>query len=68
MGESRRSLHSALRLCLGAQESGPLSEPEAAAVLRQCLSVVAACHERGVVHGDIKPANFLMVGKAERMR
>ena len=35
-------------------------------VLFEVLQVVAACHRRGVCHGDIKPANFLMARKPVR--
>lgn len=42
------------------QEQGPFSERQASLVLYQCLSVIAACHSLNVVHGDVKPANFLL--------
>ena len=29
-------------------------------MLYECLKVVAACHGEGLVHGDVKPANFLL--------
>ena len=47
------------------QEHGPLSERHAALVIYECLKVVATCHELGIVHGDVKPANFLL---RQRMR
>lgn len=45
---------------------GPLSVPETVEILREILSGLAAAHERGIVHGDIKPANILRgrTGKA----
>ncbi len=39
---------------------GPLSERAAAAVAHECLKVVATCHAAGVMHGDVKPANFML--------
>ncbi len=38
---------------------GPLVERQADRVTAQVLSALAASHEAGVVHGDIKPANIL---------
>ena len=32
----------------------------AIAVLRDCLASLAALHREGIVHGDVKPANFLL--------
>lgn len=42
------------------QEQGPFSERQASLVLYDCLRVIAACHSLNVVHGDVKPANFLL--------
>ena len=42
------------------QERGPFSERAAARVVYEALKTVAACHARNVIHGDVKPANFLM--------
>lgn len=42
------------------EEHGPLSERQAALVMHECLQVIATCHALGVVHGDVKPANFLL--------
>jgi serine/threonine protein kinase len=47
------------------QENGPLSERHAALVMYECLKVVSTCHALGIVHGDVKPANFLL---RQRMR
>ncbi|KAK9820733.1 hypothetical protein WJX74_007258 [Apatococcus lobatus] len=38
-----------------------LTEPEAALILYECLKVISTCHQIGVVHGDVKPANFLAI-------
>lgn len=39
---------------------GRMSEREAAAVLRSLLSVLDACHQRGIVYSDIKPGNIML--------
>lgn len=41
-------------------QSGPLSPGQAANLLRQLLEALAACHERGIVHCDLKPGNVLV--------
>lgn len=43
-------------------EHGALSEYETALVMRECLKVLAACHSRSILHGDIKGQNFLLSG------
>ena len=42
------------------QEQGPFSERAAAKVVYEALKMVAACHANNVIHGDVKPANFLL--------
>lgn len=54
--------HTVFRL---SQMNGPLTERQAARVMLECVKVIAACHKQGVVHGDVKPANFLF---KERLR
>jgi len=39
---------------------GHLSQPTVALLLAQLLDALATVHERGVVHGDVKPANLLV--------
>ena len=41
-------------------ESGPLSQAAAADFGRQIATGMAAAHEAGVVHGDLKPANVMI--------
>lgn len=45
-------------------DHGALSEHETALVMRECLKVLAACHSRSILHGDIKGQNFLLSGNA----
>jgi serine/threonine protein kinase len=51
-----RSLRQLLR------ERGRLEIPDVAAIFRQLAAAVAFAHERGVVHGDVKPENVLVAG------
>ena len=39
---------------------GPLSEPRAADIALQLLSILEAAHALGIVHRDIKPANIMI--------
>lgn len=55
-----------MELCSGGdlervlEERGPFSELQTALVLYECVKVIASCHARCIVHGDVKPANFML--------
>ena len=42
------------------QTNGPLDERKLALVAMEVLKIVNACHELGILHGDVKPANFCL--------
>jgi calcium/calmodulin-dependent protein kinase I len=43
-----------------AQTYGPLDEPSLALVAFEVLKIVKSCHDMGILHGDVKPANFCL--------
>lgn len=44
--------------------TGALTEDEAVAIARQIAGALACAHDHGIVHGDIKPANVMLVRRA----
>jgi len=63
--EDRNNVHLVMDLCTGGElfdhiiAAGSYTEQDAAKVMRTILTVVAHCHNMGVIHRDIKPENFL---------
>jgi serine/threonine protein kinase len=49
------------RVILTAGPKQPRMKPGmAVAIIRDCLSAIAALHREGIVHGDIKPSNIML--------
>jgi serine/threonine protein kinase len=47
------------------EREGPLSEPRAAGIALQMLSILSAAHALGIVHRDIKPANIMITAAGQ---
>jgi hypothetical protein len=47
------------------RRDGPLSPDEAAPLLRQAADALAAAHEAGIVHRDVKPSNILVTADGQ---
>ena len=45
--------------------AGGYSESDAAAVMKQIFTALLYIHGKGIVHGDIKPENFMYLNKAD---
>ncbi|KAL3635642.1 Mitogen-activated protein kinase cpk1 [Castilleja foliolosa] len=69
--EDLNYVHLVMDLCAGGElfdriiARGHYSERAAAALFRQIVTVVHACHTMGVMHRDLKPENFLFSGAEE---
>ncbi|XP_028794261.1 calcium-dependent protein kinase 29 [Neltuma alba] len=67
--EDRQNVYLVMELCTGGElfdriiAKGNYSEKEAAALIRQIVTVVHVCHFMGVMHRDVKPENFLMTSQ-----
>ena len=67
---SSQRIHLIMELCEGGELFERISkrrrypEPEAAAVCRTLVSVVAHCQNHGIMHRDLKPENILLVSHA----
>ncbi len=67
-GEADGSLYIAMRYVEGSDlkaqlSDGPLTEEQAVALVEQIGGALDAAHERGLVHGDVKPSNVLIDGR-----
>lgn len=47
------------------EHNGPLSEVEAAFIMRGVLDMLVEAHQQGICYGDVKPANFLVTSDSE---
>ena len=47
------------------EESGPLSEDDAAIVMNNLLNCINYCHKRNLIHRDMKPENILLDAKRD---
>ncbi|CAD7701862.1 unnamed protein product [Ostreobium quekettii] len=67
--EEGDKLHIVMELCSGGdlrdyvKDNGPLNESQAAMVAHQVLLLLREFHEARIVHGDVKPANFVIANK-----
>ncbi len=66
-GESDGLLYISMRYVEGTdlrgllRTDGPLDLPRAVSIISQAASALAATHQRGLIHRDVKPGNMLLV-------
>ncbi|KAG8044271.1 hypothetical protein GUJ93_ZPchr0137g29189 [Zizania palustris] len=69
--EDSENVNLVMEFCSGGElfdritSKGSYSESQAAAVIRDILTVVQVCHFMGVMHRDLKPENFLLASPAD---
>ncbi len=70
-GESDGRLYLAMRFVPGTNlrkiiDRGPMELPRVASIIAQVGAALDAAHDAGLVHRDVKPANILVSGTAEK--
>jgi calcium-dependent protein kinase len=64
--QSPNTVHIVSELCMGGElfdriiSVNSFSEARAACYIRQILSAVLYCHNKGIIHGNLKPENILL--------
>lgn len=64
--QSPNTVHIVSELCMGGElfdriiSVSSFSEARAASYIRQILSAVLYCHNKGIIHGNLKPENILL--------
>lgn len=49
------------------QKTPKISEPQVSVWLREILSILASIHQQGIVHGNLKPSNFVIAQSDHRI-
>ena len=49
-------------------DGGPVAAPRAIDLIVQLLTALSAAHDAGVIHGDVKPDNLVLVGEGDSER
>eukprot|EP00798_Chlamydomonas_sp_ICE-L_P028402 gene28402-31538_t len=64
--EDRENVQIVMELCSGpdlqkiVESYGTLSERALAMVAAELVTIIGACHQSGILHADVKPANFIL--------